>query len=424
MPGLQISILSMHYPPEVTGNAPYVGALAAGLCALGKTVTAHVAHPHYPEWTIRAGYGQWRCLESIDGVTVRRCRHFIPRPPRGLRRLLSEISFGLRLAFDKLARAEVVVAVSPALFATAVAALRLRATPPRSRPGLVVWMQDIYTLGMSETKEGRGISSHVTKCVERFVLRSADRVIVIHPRFEQYIASHLGVSRERIVVIRNWTHLKPSPEISKQAGRSALGWANDVALAVHTGNMGAKQGLENVVEAARLADQRQARIRFVLVGDGGERARLETLAQGIERIEFIDPLEDNDYRFALAAADVLLVNELPGVANMAVPSKLTSYFHAGRPIVAATDPRGITASEIEVAKAGVVVPAGDSTALLEAALNLSQDTERGLECGAAGKKYCRESLAADAAISSFERVIEEVAHARLVVTSRWNTARN
>ncbi len=132
------------------------------------------------------------------------------------------------------------------------------------------------------------------------------------------------------------------------------------------------------------------------------------MARGIKRIEFVDPVDDFEYRYALAAADCLLVNELPGVAAMAAPSKLTSYFNAGRPILAATDSEGIAAGEVRQAKAGVAVPAGDPAALLAMALQLSEDTERAAEYGAAGRRYRIEHLDPDAAITAFERVIGTV----------------
>ena len=410
MPDHSISILSMHYPPEAAGNAPYVGALAAGLKARAHDVTAHVAHPHYPEWEVRPGYGQWRRTEFVDGVAIHRLRHYVPHPPRGLRRLLSELSFGCRLMFSRLRSESVVVAVSPALFATALVALRVRFSP--SRRGLVVWVQDIYTLGMTETKEGSRFSATVTKFLESHVFRSADRVVVIHPRFADHLVQHMGVDPARVVVIRNWTHLKPSPLMGRSEGRAALGWPEDALIVLHTGNMGAKQGLENVVEAARLADERRVPLKFVLVGDGSEREDLERMAEGIDCLSFVDPLNDADYRCALAAADCLLVNELPGVAMMAVPSKLTSYFDAARPVLAATDPNGITAGEIGRAGAGEVVPAGDPSALLMKALELSQDRARADAYGVAGRRYRMEVLDEDAAITAFERVIRVVANER------------
>ncbi|MCV7374143.1 glycosyltransferase [Mycolicibacterium arabiense] len=406
----RVSILSLHYPPDATGIAPYAGALAAGLEARHHRVSAYVAHPFYPEWRIRKGYGQWSRTENVDGVAVHRVRHYVPRPPRGIRRLVSELSFGARLLFCRFGSDSVVVAVSPALFATAMVALRIRLM--RSRPRLVVWVQDIYTLGLAETKEGGGLTALVTKFVERFALSAADSVVAIHARFAEYLVAALGVDAERISIIQNWTHLAPAPEMSRRDARAALGWPTDVRLIVHTGNMGAKQGLENVVEAARLADRDGAPVKFVLVGDGGERARLEELAAGIERIQFVDPLDEVDYRRALAAADCLLVNELPGVATMAVPSKLTSYFAASRPVLAATDPTGITAGEVERAGAGVAVPAGEPRVLLDTALDLVEDVDAAVVYGSAGRRYCQDALGAEAALDAFDRVIRDVAARR------------
>lgn len=408
--GARVSFFSLHFPPDSTGIAPYAGALAATLAARGHTVTANVAHPFYPEWRIRSGYGQWHRVDTLDGVRTHRLRHYVPRPPRGIRRLVSEVTFGLRSVFRPIDRRSVVIAISPALFATALLALRVRLTP--ARPALVVWVQDIYTLGMSETGEGGGISTAVAKLVERWTLRSADRVIAIHPRFASYLREGLGVDPARVTVIRNWTHLEPLPPLSTRDARAALGWPSDVRLVVHTGNMGAKQGLDNVVEAARLADEAQSPIVFVLVGDGGERERLQDAARDVERIRFVPPLADEDYRRALAAADILLVNELPGVASMAVPSKLTSYFHAARPVIAATDPDGITADEIRRSSAGVVVRSGDPAALLATALEMSDTNPFGDSYGEAGRHYCQVNLTADAAVTAFERVITDVAHRR------------
>lgn len=410
MPEQPLTILSMHYPPEETGNAPYVGALASGLRARGYRVKAYTAHPHYPEWKTRPGYGQWRRTESIDGVIVERLKHFVPQPPRGLRRLLGELSFGLRSLFIRIPSNSVVLAVSPALFSTAIAVLRLRLTP--RRPRVVVWVQDIYTLGLAETNQGSGLTAMLTKAVEKFTLRSADRVVVIHPRFAEYLSLSLGVDPLRIEVIRNWTHLGPALEVDPVQARLALGWPTDVRLAVHTGNMGKKQGLENIVEAARLADAKRAPIKFVLVGEGSERQHLERLGKGVERLEFVAPLSDTDYQFALASADCLLVNELPGVATMSVPSKLTSYFHAARPVLAATDPNGITASEIRKANAGVIVAAGQPDRLLDMALKVVAASKQAASYGEAARRYCAETLTAEAAIASFQQLLDDLAHFR------------
>lgn len=406
-PNPDILLLTANYPPEQTGIAPYTGALASGLARRGYRVAVTAAHPHYPEWAVRPGYGQYTRHDQIDGVMVSRRLHYVPRIPRGIRRLLSEITLGARLLFPGFRRPGVVVAVSPALFSTAMAVARIHLTP--RRPPVVVWVQDIYTLGLSETGEGGNLSRKVTRWVEGATIRAADRVVVIHEGFADYVVKEFGVDPDRVTVVRNWTHLPPSEPVDRELARLFLGWPTDVTLAVHTGNMGVKQGLENILDAARLADQRREPVHFVLVGDGAERRRLVDLAAGISRLTFVEPLDEGEYRLALGAADVLVVNEKPGVSAMAVPSKLTAYFDAGRPVVAATDLDGITASEISASGAGAVVPAGEPGMLLNAVLALRADPAHAAALGANGVRYRHAVLADDTAIGQLERVIMSAA---------------
>ena len=165
--------------------------------------------------------------------------------------------------------------------------------------------------------------------------------------------------------------------------------------------MGAKQGLENVVEAARLADAASLPIRFVLLGAGNRRAALAERAKGIERIQFLDPLPDGQFETALAAADLLVLNERPEVAEMCVPSKLTSYFASGRPVVAATSERGAASREITASGAGLRVSPGDPSALLDAALAMGMDVEAAAVMGRRGTTYAQATLSEDAARASY-----------------------
>ncbi|GEP28424.1 hypothetical protein E3O11_09715 [Cryobacterium levicorallinum] len=73
---LKITIMGMHYTPELTGNAPYTTALAEGLVTIGHSARVITAHPHYPEWRIREGYGRFTSHENINGVPVTRLRHY------------------------------------------------------------------------------------------------------------------------------------------------------------------------------------------------------------------------------------------------------------------------------------------------------------------------------------------------------------
>jgi glycosyltransferase involved in cell wall biosynthesis len=111
----------------------------------------------------------------------------------------------------------------------------------------------------------------------------------------------------------------------------------------------------------------------------------------------------------LHAADVLLLNEKPGVGDMAVPSKLTTYFMTGKPVVAATDQSSAAAAETRSAGAGVVVAPGNPRALLEATLAIGRDKPAAAQLGEAGKRYSHRTLDRNTAIGRFDEWCRDLA---------------
>jgi colanic acid biosynthesis glycosyl transferase WcaI len=397
----------INYAPETTGIAPYTSAMAAGLARRGHHVRAVVAHPHYPEWKISSGYEQWSRRENIDGVDVRRVWHWVPGRPAPLPRAFSEVFFGIRQVCARWGNPTSIVTVSPALLSSAL--VRLRAYLTNSGTPFVVWVQDLYGLGMSETGQGQGLAARAIRSVERWLLRSASMVVVIHDRFANRIHEDLGVPRDRIAVIRNWTHLGELPFADVAAVRASYGWSDEEIVVVHTGNMGVKQGLHHVVDAGQLAHANSERVRFVLVGNGAQRDELSERVQSKPTTtEILPPLDDRAFADVLQSADVLLVNELPGVAEMCVPSKLTSYFAAGRPVLAATDEAGITAQEVHNAEAGVTVAAGDPAALLAGAKKIGLDPVEAERLGRNGKRYKETVLEETFAIDRFDSLLADL----------------
>lgn len=399
-------MFAQNYAPEPSGNAPYVTSLAEGLVASGRfEVRVITAHPYYPDWRIAPGYGEWAHDEERAGVTLRRKLHYVPRRPTAARRLLSELSFGLRSVFTRWGRPDVIVLVSPSMFACALTMIRARLLRPRTP--VVTWVQDLYTLGVAETGSGAAAARLVGR-VRGALLRAGARTVVIHDRFRQSVERLFGVPSDQVDVVRNWTHIEPVSSDRRAEARRRIGWADDEIIALHSGNMGVKQGLETVVRAAALVNEEGPKIRFVLLGGGNQRDRLVAAGEGVPALDFIASLPDEDYALALVAADVLLVNELPGVSGMAVPSKLTSYFASGRPVVAATDPGGVTAEEIEASGAGLCVPAGDERALLAAVVEIGADEERAETFGRSGVEYYRRLLSQTSAMDHFGSVLVSV----------------
>lgn len=407
---LRITILGINYSPEPSGNAPYTTSLAEGLLQAGHEVHVVTGYPHYPEWNLKRGYSGWVSREEINGVSITRLRHFIPQNPTAIARMHMELSFGLRLMFAQWHKPDVVLVVSPALFSCALAMVRIRLR--RNRPAVGMWIQDLYSRGVVETGTGGGRLGRFATAVESRILCSADGIATIHDRFKRHMVKALRVPERHVEVIRNWTHLPASPTTGISELRDRLGWQPADVVVLHAGNMGKKQGLENVIEAARIADARKSPIRFVLMGDGNQRRHLESLAAGIEHISFVDSLPDDDFQRALVAADALLVNELPGVKDMAVPSKLTSYFNAGVPVIAATDEDSVTAYEIENSGGGVRVDAADPLALVVMAEELAKDPSLGAKLAENALRFRHETLSEAAAVAHYDEFITNLATSR------------
>lgn len=397
---MKITIIGINYAPEVTGIAPYTTGLAEGLARAGHDVSVVTGLPHYPEWRISPGY---KATEPtlINGVWVRRVRHYVPTKPSPRGRVLMEASFAQAAVRAGWRKPDVVITVSPTLLSSAAVVAKARLL--RIPCGVVV--QDLYSRGVVETGAMSGAPARLAAAFEGAVLGSASGVSVIHDRFVDNVEK-LGVDRTKVTVIRNWTHLATEEEeLVREEVRAAFGWEPSDIVAVHAGNMGVKQGLQNVVAAGKLQGDRDgdnSRVRFVLIGDGNQRRMLEEEAGAVPSVSILDTLPDQEFRSVLKAADVLLVNEKPGVGEMAVPSKLTSYFVSGRPVVAATDPSSGTAHEITLSGAGRLVPPGDPAALLSAVVAVGTDSEAGERMGVLAKRFASTTLDARTAIDSYE----------------------
>lgn len=392
---------AVNYWPEPSGNAPYTTALAEHLAAVGHQVTVVTGFPHYPAWRVHAGYGRRiRQTETVAGVRILRRRHFVPSRQSVVRRGLYEATFLLHVLASRPNRADVVVGVVPSLSGAVLA--RLFAARWHAPYGVIA--QDL--IGPAAEQSGMPSGGRVAGAIARlegWALARARRVAIVSASFDPYLRS-IGVAPERIVHLPNWTLHRPG-SIDRAAARGRFGWA-DEQVVLHAGNMGLKQGLEQVLDAAELARVSAPRLRFVFLGDGNQRELLQRASAHLPNVEFLPSQPDEAYVAALAAADVLILSERPTVDDMSLPSKLTAYCAAGRPIVAAVREGGATFREIQRTEAGLTVPAGNPAALLGAIASLVDDPELAARLGAAGAKYAATTLAATGGLERGRSFVE------------------
>lgn len=400
--GRRVLLVSTNYAPEHAGIGPYSTQIAEHLAACGAETHVLAGMPHYPAWEVDAAYrGRWRATEIRGGVNVHRRRHTVPPRQTAVRRALYEASF---LAHGSAARPpvrpDVVLSQMPSLAGGVIGARTAR----RHRVPHVVVVQDLMGAAAAQSGiSGGGRVAALAGGVEGRVVRSAALVGVVHESFTGRVRA-MGVPEERIRVVPNWSHVA-RPSGDRAATRERLGWGPEDVVVLHSGNMGLKQGLEVLVETARAALGEG--IRVVLMGDGSQREHLHALADGLPNLGFLPPAEDAEFPGVLAAADVLAVTQKASVLDMSLPSKLTSYFAAGRPVVASVAAEGGTAHEVERSGAGVVVPPEDPGALLEAVRALAADPARAGALGARGPAYADERLSRAAGLARITALLTE-----------------
>ncbi len=391
---VRILLSSIYYAPEVTGNAPYATGVAEHWASQGHSVHVMTGVPHYPQWR-RA------VVPRADDLNPRISRydHYIPQTHNAFARLVYEASW-LASAARGLAsgRFDVAVGITPTLSGAVLASFAGR------RFGIPFGLVFQDLMGPAARQSGyqgsRGVARYV-QAVEKAIGRRARSIAIVADNFRDYL-ERAGIAPDRIVRVRNWSHAV-EPDESRDETRRRLGWLPSAFVCLHAGNMGRKQGLDNLLECAKLI--RDQDVWIVLAGDGNERERLVAAAHAhrLRNVSFIvAPQLSPQFAAMLRAADLLILNQRASVGDMSLPSKLAAYFAADRPVVAAVAPDSSAGRELAIAGAGIVVPPGEPGELVRTIQMLKASPKVREQLGANGKAYSLHYLSRDRALSDYD----------------------
>ena len=337
-------LYSLNYSPELTGIGKYNGEMVKWFADKDDSMKVICAAPYYPEWQCHSDYSnKVYQTEQSGNISVTRCPHYIPKSPTTIKRLMHLISFALTSAvplfFSCWRKPRVLMVVQPTLFCTPLALLFCKLFGIKS----LLHVQDfeldaMFGLSMSKSN-GQGRLARLAFRVERFILRSFDAVSTIsHSMMAR--AQSKGVDPERILFFPNWsdTHFV-HPGIDGAPLRQEWGVADDEKLVLYAGNIGAKQGLELLLDAAA-AMAHNRKIKFFIVGSGAHKEVLEnqSRSRGLDNVYFKPLLPWESVPTMLAAADVHLVIQRKGAADAVLPSKLTNILSAGGHAVVTAEP--------------------------------------------------------------------------------------
>jgi len=359
---VRILVYGLNYSPELTGIGKYTGDMVQWLTTQGHDVRVITAPPYYPSWQVHPEYKSSRYKkEQLAGATVYRCPLWVPSKSTGITRILHLLSFMFSslpvMLLQIIWRPKIIFMVSPTVLCAPVTMIVSTFT------GAVSWLhvQDIevdaaFEMGVLRTG---GLVHWFARTFEKFFITRFHRVSSISPNMLQRIISK-GVDEDKAVLFPNWVDTDAIyPKSGANYFRRELNIADDDVVLLYSGNMGMKQGLDVLCHlAGHFASENK--IKFLFCGDGSFRKKLVELVSGLDNVHLLPLQPEERLNDLLNSADIHLLPQRAGAADLVMPSKLTGMLASGRPTI--TTAAVGTQLAIVVDGCGIVVPPAESAA--------------------------------------------------------------
>jgi colanic acid biosynthesis glycosyl transferase WcaI len=381
---MRILLFNEYYPPDTSATAK-MAALVAETLAKRHDVTVVAGRPSYdPD-----EYYPYRLLRKDvrNGVTVERVGSTAYPRHKMRRRVANYLSY-LALAVPRAIahRPDVVLAMTDPPIAGIAGAFVSRV----ARRPFVYNIRDLYpdmAVGGSIVRPSKWVERW--EKMHRGTLRQAARVIVLGDDMRDRIVAK-GIAPERIVIVRDGA--TPSPALPDRADAIVQEIRCGFSfVAIHAGNLGFYGAWGALLKAAELLQNKSAGIVFV--GDGANRATLESSASALGNVRFLPFRPFEQVPHVMMAGDVHIVTVKRGLEGVVVPSKLYSILAAGRPLLVVA-PKECDAARIALDMGcGVTADPDDPAAIADAILALRDDSARLARMGQcaqeAAAKYAR-----------------------------------
>jgi glycosyltransferase involved in cell wall biosynthesis len=336
---LNLLILTQYFPPEVGAPQNRLFELAVRLKKLGVNVIVLTAMPNYPQMKIYKGYENKNyCFEEIEGIPVHRSSIYLPKSKSIVQRLLNYFSFvysSAKIGNSKIGAVDVIMCESPPLF-LGYSALYLKR---KKRAKLIFNVSDLWP----ESAEKLGVVTNQwmlklaysleEKLYQKSILVTGQTQGIcksINQRFPSVKTYWLpnGVDvyyYNPLTVSGNW--------------RADNGFSDKDVLFLYAGIIGLAQGLEIILSAAE-ALKEQTSIKFILLGSGPEKEKLQLIKQTkqLNNVYFFDAVSKVKMPEIVKASDVSIIplRKLELFLG-AIPSKIFENLAMEKPIILAVD---------------------------------------------------------------------------------------
>jgi colanic acid biosynthesis glycosyl transferase WcaI len=384
----KILVYGINYSPEPVGIGKYTGELAKWLAREGFDVRVVTAPSYFPEW--RAAKNYYQCTQDA-GVTVIRCPLWVPRRPNGLTRLLHLTSFAISslpiILWQARWKPDVIFTIAPAFFCAPASLFLQRLCGGKKQAQAYLHIQDFELDAAFELGILKGpMIRRAAEAWERSILMNFDYVSTISQAMRQRTIKK-GVIKQRALLIPNWVDssvIYPQTESQRRQNpyRAELGIKTDQIVVLYSGSMNKKQGLDTVAEAIwKLKDYKS--YCWIIAGEGPSKQDFAEKVNGMPNVKLLSLQPEERMNDWLNLADIHLMPQKKGAADLVLPSKLIGIMASGRPVVASSPPETELANLVQ--NAGIRVDPDDSWQLAEAIVKLASDKELAQRCGIAAR---------------------------------------
>jgi colanic acid biosynthesis glycosyl transferase WcaI len=405
---LRILIHGINFSPELVGIGKYTGEMADWLARRGHEVRVVTAPPFNPASKVGDGYSAWQyrresssAASGSGSLVAFRCPLFVPRRPSTVKRILHLSSFGLTslpvMLLQAFWRPSLVLVVEPTAFCIPAAAITAWLSGGRSWLHVQDFEMDAgFAVGMLRSQSLRDWLT----ALEKKLLSGFDRVSTISPKMLDRLREK-GFPATRSVLFPNWVDTsRIFPMGIPSSLRDELDIPHDAVVALYSGTMGRKQGLEILAAVAELLAHNKS-LWFVFCGEGPYRATLASLSAQLPNVRWL-PLQPFDRLNGLMnLADIHLLPQRAEIADLVMPSKLTGTLASGRPVV--TTAAAGTQLALAVQECGLIVPADDAAAFAAAITRLAEDAALRTRLGQNARKCAEMTLDKEKVLTLIER---------------------
>jgi glycosyltransferase involved in cell wall biosynthesis len=173
------------------------------------------------------------------------------------------------------------------------------------------------------------LKSKLYLAIERFLGRLTTRVIAISTsQNNDLCAKYRIVPAEKLSVIYNGFELACGVRADREEIRKELGIGGDDFVVVWAGRLAPIKDVGLLAQVIRKAFEKHSRAHFLIVGDGTEKAILESMIKGCPNVQLLGWRQD--MAAIWSAADLALLTS----RNEGTPTALIEAMAAGRPFVA------------------------------------------------------------------------------------------